>query len=106
MTDKLKAAEAEAFAARERLKGRYADLRAGAIPAALLPVGKVAGLLASPTVRKHGFRLAKVGLAAARRHPKVAAAVAVAGALFAFRKPIAQAWKKRVSKEKVNERAD
>jgi chromate transport protein ChrA len=106
MSDALKSAEAEARAARERLEGTYRSVRSGLLPAALMPVGKVAGQLARNAVRKRAIKLAIGSAVAARRRPVIAWGVIVAGALYALRNPLAAAWRRRREKETQDERTD
>lgn len=106
MSDALKTAEEEARAARARLEGTYRNVRSSLLPAALVPVSKVAGQLARNAVKKQAIRFAIGSAIAARRKPVVALGVVVAGALYALRKPLAAAWSRRRKKETHDERTD
>ncbi len=92
-------ARAEAKRARSRLSGTVGAVKHGLLPATLIGVAKDAA-------KARAFKLAVGSILAARKRPKTAALVAIASALYAFRKPLAAAVKQRAAKENDDDQID
>jgi hypothetical protein len=99
MSTEVDIARDEAAAAKARLVKTADTLKASVVPAAL--VAAATGL-----VKARAAKFAINSLLSARRRPGLAAGVAVASALYAFRKPLAAAIRKRQIKETNNEPTD
>ena len=91
----LQAARKEADAAREQLEESFGDVRSELLPAAIVPVTKALGLLARKAVRKSASKVTTGSVNAARDRPVLAIGIALASALFVFRKPLIDAIARR-----------
>jgi hypothetical protein len=106
MKKDLKAAESEAEAAKARLGGSFDAVKSQLLPAAIIPVTRAAGMLVKRAAKKQAVKIALGSAAAARRKPATALGIAAVYAIFAFRKPIVAALKRRMKTEKNDERPD
>lgn len=85
--------------ARSRLIGTLADVKKATAPSALANLFKDAA-------KTRALQMTAGSLLAARKRPVALAGIALASALFAFRKPLAAAFKRRFKTEKNDERSD
>lgn len=96
MSTEIEIARDEADAAKARLVKTADTLKANVLPAALIAT-------ATGLVKARAAKFAINSLLSARKRPALAAGVAVASALYAFRKPLAAAIRKRQIKETNDE---
>ncbi len=96
MTKDLETARQDADHAKSQLVQTAGTLKSSILPAAL--VATVSGL-----IRARAATFVINSLLSARKKPRVAAGVAIATALYAFRKPLADAMRRRQSKETSDE---
>lgn len=96
MTEDLNTARANAEAARLKLKGTASAVKAGTAPSALMGIVK-------DVAKARAIKFAVGSLLATRRNPKIALGVAVASALYAFRKPLIDALRQRSKPENDHE---
>lgn len=92
-------ARADALAARQRLESTAAKVKGELAPASLADAAKSAA-------RARSGKIATAALLVARRHPAAAIGVALASALYMFRKPVAAIWRRRKTRETDDERTD
>lgn len=94
-----KDARVERDEARAQLLGTVGDVRKATAPSALVELVKGAA-------KARAIQIAVGSLVSARKRPVAFAGVAIVSALFAFRKPLAAAIKRRFKTEKNDERPD